>query len=70
MCCYKSTHLRDVWEEEVGLVKFVLEGQDYSNKSTNQMHKSLRFIACRLNTVQHLGFVVPCIFNHSNKTPN
>ena len=26
----------------------------YSNKSTNQMHQSLRFIACLLNTVQHL----------------
>ena len=24
----------------------------YSNKSTNQMHKSLRFIACHLNTAQ------------------
>jgi hypothetical protein len=25
----------------------------YSNKSTNQMHQSLSFIACRLNTAQH-----------------
>jgi len=38
----------------LGFVSPCIIIQVHSNKSTNQMHQSLRFIARRLNTAQHV----------------
>jgi hypothetical protein len=44
-------HFRDLWFVSPCIII-------YSNKSANQMHQSLRFIACRLNTARHVSDIL------------
>jgi hypothetical protein len=53
----KQLRIRD---ENLGMEKWFVSPCIiiYSNKSTSQMHQSLRFTACRLNIAQHVSSIL------------
>ena len=61
----QSASMYRLWESAANIQSTTEKVLIYSNKSTNQMHQSPSFIACRLNTAQHVSGILMAIMSSS-----